>query len=170
MILWHLGVAAAIVYVTIGRRRVDYRFVLLGAVLPDVIDGVSCAFYECGGGRGVAHSLTANVLVTVAIILLFRGETRLAIFGIGVGWLLHLVADGMWDAPETFFWPIAGSDFATTPAEPYSWALFTEPLAHGWVWLGELAGLAILAWFYVAFELGDPDRRRTFFRDGHLRA
>ena len=170
MIFWHLGVAAAIVYVTIGRTRVDYRFVLVGAIAPDVIDAISCPFYDCGGGRGVGHSLIANVAVTVLIILLFRGETRLAVFGIGVGWLLHLVADGMWDAPETFFWPIAGTDFATSPAEPYSWSLFTDPLAHGWVWLGELAGLAMLAWFYVAFELSDPERRRRFFRDGHLRA
>ena len=64
---------------------------VLGAVAPDLIDGITCAFYECGGGRGVAHSLLSNVAVTILIILLLRGETRLAVFGIGVGWLLHLV-------------------------------------------------------------------------------
>ena len=167
-----MGIAAAIVYVTIGRRRVDYRFVLLGAVLPDLIDGASCAFYDCGGGRGAAHSLIANVAVTVLIILVLRGETRLAVFGIGVGWLLHLVADGMWDAPKTFFWPLAGTDFAATPVEPYSWALFTDALSppHVWVWAGEVVGLLILAWFWVAFELGDRARRARFLRDGHLRA
>ena len=165
-----MGVAAAIVYVTIGRRRVDYRFVLLGAVLPDLVDGVSCFFYECGGGRGVAHSLLANVAVTVLIILLLRGEMRLSVFGIGVGWLLHLVADGMWDAPKTFFWPVAGTDFAVSPAEPYSWDLITDPLAHLSTWGGELVGVAILAWFWVAFSLGDRERRSRFLRDGHLRA
>lgn len=165
-----MGIAAAIVYVTIGRRRVDFRFVLLGAVLPDVIDGATCWFYECGGGRGVAHSLLASVVVTVLIILVFRGETRLAVFGIGVGWLLHLVGDAMWDAPKTFFWPIAGPEFATTPAEPYSWDLFTAPGLHLWTWAGELAGLLILVWFVIAFRLHEPERRRRFFRDGHLRA
>ena len=165
-----MGIAAAIVYVTIGRRRVDYRFILLGAILPDVIDGIGCFFYECGGGRGVAHSLLANVAVTVAIILVLRGETRLSVFGIGVGWLLHLVADGMWDAPETFFWPIAGTAFATSPAEPYSWDLFTEPLAHLWTWGGEVVGILLLAWFWVAFDLGDKTRRTRFLRDGYLRA
>lgn len=165
-----MGIATAIVYVTIGRRRVDYRFILLGAVLPDLIDGVSCSFYTCGGGRGVAHSLIANVAVTVLIILLLRGETRLSVFGIGVGWLLHLVADGMWDAPRTFFWPVAGTDFAMTPSEPYSWELFTDPLAHAWTWAGEFVGILILAWFCIAFGLGDPQRRARFIRDGHLRA
>ena len=170
MIFWHMGIATAIVYVTIGRRRVDYRFILLGAVLPDLIDGVSCSFYECGGGRGVAHSLLANVAVTVAIILVLRGERRLSVFGTGVGWLLHLVADGMWDAPRTFFWPVAGTDFAVSPAEPYSWDLLTDPLAHLATWGGELIGVAVLAWFWVAFSLGDRERRSRFFRDGHLRA
>jgi len=94
----------------------------------------------------------------------------LAFFGIGVGWLLHLVGDGMWDAPRTFFWPVAGTEFATSPAEPYSWALFKDPLPHAWTWAGEVVGLLILTWFYVAFELGDPDRRRRFLQDGHLRA
>jgi inner membrane protein len=170
VILWHMGIATAIVYVTIGRRRVDYRFILLGAVLPDLIDGASCLVYECGGGRGAAHSLFANVAVTVLIILLLRGETRLSVFGIGVGWLLHLVADGMWDAPKTFFWPVAGSDFAVSPAEPYSWDLLADPLAHLSTWGGELVGIAILAWFWVAFSLGDPERRSRFLRDGYLRA
>lgn len=170
MIFWHMGIAAAIAYVTIGRRRVDYRFVLLGAVLPDVIDGATCWLYDCGGGRGIAHSLLANVVATVLIILLLRGETRLAVFGIGVGWLLHLVGDAMWDGPQTFFWPVAGTDFATSPAEPYSWDLFVDPRAHVWTWAGELAGLVILAWFIVAFDLRDLERRRRFLRDGHLRA
>lgn len=165
-----MGIAVAIVYVTIGRRRVDYRFILLGAVLPDLIDAVSCPFYDCAGGRGAAHSLLANVAVTVLIILAFRGETRLAIFGIGVGWLLHLVADGMWDAPKTFFWPVAGTAFEASPAEPYTWDLFLDPLSHLATWGGEAVGILILAWFWVAFSLGDRDRRARFFRDGHLRA
>ncbi len=169
MIFWHLGLAAAVVYVTIGRRRVDYRYVLVGAVVPDVIDAATCPFYDCGGGRGVAHSLLTNVAVTVAIILLLRGPTRLAVFGLGVGWLLHLVGDAMWDAPRTFFWPIAGTKFARAPAEVYSWELFTDPLAHAWTWAGELAGVAVLVWFVVAFRLYDHDRLRRFARDGYLR-
>ena len=165
-----MGVAATVVYLTIGRRRVDYRFILIGAVLPDLIDAVTCPFYDCAGGRGVAHSLLADVAVTVLIIVALRGETRLSVFGLGVGWLLHLVADGMWDVPTTFFWPAAGARFGRSAAEPYSWDLFTDPLAHSWVWAGELAGLALLAWFWIAFSLGDRDRRARFFRDGHLRA
>jgi hypothetical protein len=170
VIFWHLGLATVIVYVTLGRRRIDYRYILLGAILPDVIDGILGLFVFAGpSGRWIAHSLIANVAVTVAIILLLRGETRLAVFGIGVGWLTHLVGDAMWDAPQTFFWPLAGTGFADSPAEPYSWDLFTAPLDHVWTWVGELVGVAVLAWFWIAFQLGDTTRRRQFLKDGYLR-
>ena len=170
MILWHKGIAALITYVSLGRRRIDYRFILVGAVLPDLVDGVLGLFWFDGpAGRWVAHSIVAVIVVALAVILFFSGERRLAVFGIAVGWLLHLVADGMWQAPFTFFWPAFGLRFSTSPAEPYSWDLLTDPFAHVWTWAGELAGAAILGWFWVAFRLGDRDRRRLFLKDGYLR-
>jgi inner membrane protein len=170
MIFWHMGVAAAIVYVTLGRRRIDYRFVLVGAVLPDIVDGLLGLFlFEGPAGRWIAHSILAVVVVTVAIIVSLRGERRLAVFGLGVGWLLHLVADGMWAAPRTFLWPAFGSEFATEPREPYSWGLLTNPPDHLGTWGGELVGLGILVWFYVAFGLHDSARRKLFLKDGYLR-
>jgi inner membrane protein len=171
VIFWHLGLAAAITYVTLGRRRVDYRFVLAGAILPDAIDGLLGLFVFSGpSGRWIAHSLLAVMAVFVVIVVASKGERRLAVFGLGVGWLLHLVCDGMWQAPRTFFWPAFGTDFATSPAEPYSWDLIIDPAAHIWTWAGELAGIALLVWFFVAFRLGEKDRRARFLRDGLLRA
>ena len=56
-----MGVAAVIVYVTLGRRRIDYRFVLLGAVLPDVVDAVLGLFQiEGPAGRWIAPSILAS--------------------------------------------------------------------------------------------------------------
>lgn len=165
-----MGVAAALTYVTLGRRRIDYRFVLLGAVLPDVVDGLlGLFFFEGPAGRWIAHSLVAVIVVSVAIVVAFQGERRLALFGIGVGWLLHLVADGMWLAPETFFWPLFGTGFSRAPAEPYSWDLFANPLSNAGAWAQELLGAAILAWFWVAFSLGRNDRLKLFLKDGYLR-
>ena len=166
MVLWHLGTAAVIVYATLGRRRVDYRFVLLGAVLPDAVDGV---IYRGSPDQAIAHSILAVVTAAAVVILGLRGERRLAVFGIPVGWLLHLVGDGMWNAPRTFLWPAFGSAFSTSPGEPYSWDLLTDPLAHVATWGAEAAGALLLAWFWVAFGLGHGDRFREFLRDGYLR-
>ena len=171
MILWHLGTAAALVYVTLGRSRIDYRFILLGAIAPDLVDGaLGLFFFDGSAGRWIAHSLLTAALVAVVVVLGTRGDLRLSLFGLPVGWLTHLVADGMWQAPRTFLWPLFGTMFAGTPAEPYSWDLLTDPLAHLSTWGAELVGLALLAWFWVAFELKDPSRRGAFLKDGRLRA
>jgi len=170
LLIWHLGCAALIVYVTLGRRRIDYRMVLIGAVLPDVVDALLGLFFFDGpAGRWVAHSMLAPIVVTVAILLAFKGDRRRSLFGIGVGWLLHLVADGMWQAPKTFLWPAFGRGFSTFPREPYGWDLLLDPIAHWTTWGGELIGLALLAWFWVAFRLGEENRFRLFLSDGYLR-
>ncbi|MDQ3981328.1 MAG: metal-dependent hydrolase, partial [Actinomycetota bacterium] len=115
-----MGLAALIVYATLGRRRIDYRFVLAGAVIPDLVDGLLDVFvYDGPSGRGAAHSLLVVIAVAVVVILAFKGAARLAVFGIPVGWLLHLVGDGMWNAPRTFLWPAFGTAFSRSPAEPY---------------------------------------------------
>jgi membrane-bound metal-dependent hydrolase YbcI (DUF457 family) len=169
VLLWHLGVGAALVYVTLGRRRIDYRFILLGAILPDIIDVPLSFVFGWPGHRGPAHTLLAVVVVTVLVLVAFRGQRRLSWFGLGVGWLTHLVGDGMWLVPRTFLWPAFGTHFGGNPPEPYSLDLFAHPLSHLLTWGGELVGLGIVAWFWVAFRLGEADRRRQFQRDGLLR-
>jgi inner membrane protein len=169
LLLWHLGVGAALVYVTLGRHRIDYRFILMGAVLPDVIDFPLSFIFSWPGKRGPAHTLLAVVVVTLSVVVAFRGVRRLSLFGLGVGWLTHLVADGMWLVPRTFLWPAFGTRFGATPGEPYSVDLVLHPLSHMTTWAGELVGLSILLWFWIAFRLGDRDRRLAFGRDGLLR-
>ncbi|MEA2452981.1 MAG: hypothetical protein QOG04_1691, partial [Actinomycetota bacterium] len=120
--------------------------------------------------RGAAHSILAAVLVAVALLLFTRGTTRLSMMGLAVGWVLHLVADGMWQAPKTFLWPAFGTAFSETPVEPYSWDLITHPFDHLATWGGELLGLAALVYLAAAFELGDRTRRQRFLQDGLLRA
>ena len=170
MILWHMGVAALLTYVTLGRRRIDYRWVLLGAIAPDLVDGALGLFlFEGPAGRWVAHALLVPTVVAILVVVLLRGRRRLAVFGLAVGWLLHLVADAMWRAPFTFLWPAFGARFSREPREPYTWDLFAHPLDHLGAWAGELAGLAVLAWFALAFRLTDRQRLAAFARDGYLR-
>jgi hypothetical protein len=171
VILWHAGIATFVVYATLGRRRVDYRYILLGAILPDVVDGIlNVAWLHEPAGRSIAHTLPAVIAVAVVILVALRGERRLSVFGLAVGWLLHLVGDGMWEAPRTLYWPAFGSGFAARPVEPYTWDLFTRPFDHALTWGAELLGVAILVWFWIAFRLGDGARRQQFLRDGLLRA
>ncbi|HEX2239530.1 MAG TPA: metal-dependent hydrolase, partial [Actinomycetota bacterium] len=169
MVLWHAGVGALITYLSLGRRRIDYRFVLLGAVAPDAIDGLVALWLSLPALRGPAHTLLAVVAATIAIVVFLRGERRLAVFGLAVGWLTHLVADGMWAAQKTLYWPAFGKAFDTVPVEPYALDLFARPWAHLSTWGAEIVGAAILLWFWVAFRLGHENRLRVWLTDGYLR-
>ena len=170
MVLWHLGIGALLTYVTLGRRRVDYRYVLVGAVAPDVLDAVLTALgAPTAGGRGPAHSLLTVVLVAVTVVAVFSGTLRLQVFGLAVGWLTHLVADGLWSAPELFLWPAFGWSFEAPVGEPYSFDLVTHPVDHLSTWAGEVVGAAALAWLFIAHRLGEERRFELFLKDGYLR-
>jgi hypothetical protein len=165
-----MGLAALVVYVTLGRRRIDYRFVLIGAVAPDAVDAlVGATVFDSPSEKRIAHSLLVVIVLAVVIVVAFRGERRLAVFGLTVGWLLHLVGDGMWNAPRTFLWPAFGTEFARTPGTPISERPFADPMDNLGTWGRELFGLAVLLWFWVAFRLGSAGRFRLFLRDGYLR-
>jgi inner membrane protein len=164
-----MGTAALLTYVTLGRRRIDYRFVLLGAVLPDLVDVPLGAWLLEGGDRYLGHTLLAATFVAVVVVITLRGERRLSVFGVAVGWLLHLVVDGMWRAPVIFLWPAFGAEFPTASQEPYDWDLLAHPADHLGTWAAELVGALVLAWFAVAFGLGSRTRRRRFLEDGRLR-
>lgn len=171
MLFWYAGFASVLVYATLGRRRIDYRMIILGAVAPGIVDAAArAAGAPAPGGRGLAHSVLAVVVVAAVVILGTRGGLRLSLFGLAVGWLLHLVADGMWGHPRTFLWPAFGTTFVGAGIEPYFSGAFGDPLGHAGIWLKELAGIGALVWFSVAFRLQDPERRARFARDGLLRA
>lgn len=171
MLLWHVGAGAALVYLTLGRRRIDYRLVALGAVVPDVIDAAFNAAGVGRAGRGPAHSLSAVIAVALAVVLAVRDkQRRLALFSLPVGWLTHLVVDAVWVAPATFYWPAFGTAFGAGQGEPYSAGLLLRPHEHLSTWGAELAGALVIVWFALAFGLNDPARRARFLRDGQLRA
>lgn len=171
MLLWHAGAGAALVYVTLGRRRIDYRFVVLGALLPDAADAAFNAAGVGRAGRGPAHSLTAVLVLALAVVLAVRDkQRRIALFSLPVGWLTHLVVDAAWVAPATFYWPALGTAFQAGQGEPYSVDLLLRPHEHVSTWAAEAAGALVLAWFAVAFALTERARRARFWRDGQLRA
>jgi hypothetical protein len=155
MLLWFLGTALVSVWYVFTDPRFDYRLLLVGAVLPDVID---VPF----GNAGWAHSLTVAVgaLVLVMLVTAGRKPVRRLLLGLPIGMLLHLVFDGAFASTKVFWWPFSGS-----------WGSVRVPsLERAW-WLDllmELAGTAVLGWSWQRFGLADPERRRQFLRHGTL--
>jgi len=131
------------------KWHIDYRFILLGSMFPDIVDkplGMLIFAGSIANGRVYTHTLLINlILVLIGIYLLKRRGPNFLIFS-GCS-CFHLVLDEMWLTPKTLFWPLFGWRF---PKENLShwWenifqALFTNP----WVYVPEAIGATVIIIF-----------------------
>lgn len=154
MLLWFVATSVLTIWYVFTDLRFDYRPLVVGALLPDLIDA------PLGGAR-YAHSLTVGVGLMAVVMLVTAGRRpiRRQLLAIPIGMLLHLVFDGAFTNNHAFWWPFLGS-----PGD--------EPLpvvARGWWNLGlEAVGAALLWRAVTMFGLRDPERRRLLARTGML--
>ena len=111
-----------------------YAMVALGALVPDLLDIAL-------GGVGPGHSVLVGAALLGGTMLATRGRRRIRrrLLGIPLGFLLHLVLDGVWlGGPERLWWPLGGAELAgPLPSTERPWplllALEAAGLALGWV-------------------------------------
>lgn len=154
MLLWFVATSVLSVHYVFRDPRFDHRWLVVGALLPDVVD-------VWFGGARVLHSLTGAVgaLVLVMLVTTGRRPIRKRLIAIPIGMLLHLVFDGAFDATNVFWWPFtSGFGDAELPVVSRGW--WNVPL--------ELAGAALLVWSWRLFGLSDPARRSLLRSQGQL--
>ena len=135
MLLWFAGGAVAIVWAVFRDPTFDVRLLIVGALLPDIVDGPF-------GGARVAHSIvTAVALLTVTMLATIgRRPLRRRLLAVPIGVFLHLVLDGAFGDARLFWWPMSGL------AVP---AVQLPSVARGWWNVPlELLGLVLLAWLW----------------------
>ena len=154
MLLWFAGASFLAVWLVFRDPAIDHRLVMLGALLPDLIDGVT-------GGPWVFHSVLASVVLLGVVMgtTVHRRRLRRQLIALPIGTFLHLVFDGAWTDTDTFWWPFTGSfgDGRLPSLERGGFAVVLE-----------IAGVAILVWAYKRFKLDEAPRRRVFLRTGRL--
>ena len=171
MLLWHLGATLWLFRWIFRDPKVDVRFLLAGAVLPDLVDlllGTVILADRLSTGEVWFHTLVVPSLYMTAVLLLTRrGRRRRALMAVGVGWLFHLLLDGMWTDPEIFFWPFFGWDLPAgqTPFWPLAW---DRARLDPWRWALEGLGLVYLTRLWVTTGLTEPGRRLEVLRTGRL--
>ena len=131
-------------------RYLDIRLLLVGSLLPDIIDKpVGQYFFRrtFENGRIFSHTLLFLFLLAAAGYYLYRRHRQAWLLTLAAGTFTHLVFDGLWTSPQTLFWPLLGFTFPR--AELTGWAahiwreLFSDPA----VYVPELIGLGVLLWF-----------------------
>jgi hypothetical protein len=155
MFFWFAAFAVLVVLAVFDSPAMDYRFVVLGALLPTVEVLI--------GAPLLLHTLLGSVAALVVVAVVTRGRRLSArrLVGVPIGLFLHLVADGTWSRAELFWWPFLGVGALGDGTVP-------ERSHLGLSLALEVAGLAGLAWVVQRFGLADRPARDRFLRSGRL--
>lgn len=170
MLFWHLGASLWLFRWIFKDPKVDVRFLLLGAILPDLIDlpvGTLLLADRYSTGELWFHSLIApTAYITIVLLTTRRGRRRRAWMALGVGWLFHLLLDGMWFSQEVFLWPFFGD---IPPGEAPYWPLAWERAwSDPWRWGKEAVGAGYLIWLWAALGMSRPEHRWETLQTGRL--
>jgi len=171
MLFWHIGGSLWLFRWLFRDPKVDVRFLILGAVVADLIDmpvGTLILGDRFTTGELWLHSLVVpSLYMAVVLLATRRGRQRRAWMALGVGWLFHLLLDGMWVNQEVFLWPFFG--FEISPGEAPYWPLAWErAMSDPWRWVKEVVGLGYLIWVWFALGLNRPERRENTISTGRL--
>lgn len=92
-------------------RSIDYRFVLVGALWPDIIDKPVWVLTNSNwhmAGRSYAHTLLFNLVLLIAGLILVTRRSKPWLLTISLCSFTHLVFDRMWLNPTILLWPLLG--------------------------------------------------------------
>jgi membrane-bound metal-dependent hydrolase YbcI (DUF457 family) len=147
---------------------IDLRILLLGSLLPDIIDkpvGALIFRDTFSSGRIFGHTLLFLVVITLGGFYLWRryGKTWLLVLSFGT--FLHLILDEIYLEPRTFLWPVYGFAFRRTDISDFPGRMLHELRADAAVYVPEIIGGAILIWFVLL--LVRRGRVLAFVRSGH---
>jgi membrane-bound metal-dependent hydrolase YbcI (DUF457 family) len=134
----------------VEKLPVDYRLVMLGAMLPDIIDKpVGLLFRNTfPNSRLFAHTLLFSILLLSVVLWRYRRKQKNTILLLGVSSFIHIILDGMWNITQNLFWPLYSWSF---PPRTGDW--ISESLEHflhdPFLISSELIGFAILSFFFI---------------------
>lgn len=162
MLFWHLGGSLFLFRYLFRDPAVDVRFLMAGAVLPDLLDKPTGLIFF-GTGRVFGHTLVFFAALLTAVLLLTRRgrPSRRRWMALAVGIMFHLLLDGMWTLRDTLLWPFFGWEFPA--GVPNDWTTFRWSLLFQ-----EVAGLAYLLWLWRRYNLSAPTRRRNLLKTGAI--
>jgi inner membrane protein len=151
------------------KTLIDYRVVLVGAILPDIIDKPIGAYLfrnTFHNSRIFAHTLVfSGILAFIGLYMLYK-HRKSNILILGLCTFIHLILDSMWLYPGILFWSYYGLKFPQR-AEG-NWissdivSLITDPSYY----LPEIIGFGIIAYYF--WKLVKNKQVKAFISEGKL--
>jgi inner membrane protein len=146
----HSSQSSQVSWFTSLSGYIDVRILLIGSLLPDIIDKPVGLFFFRGtfhNGRIFAHTLIFLVLMTAVGFYLYKRRRQVWLLTLASGTFMHLILDSMWRAPRTLFWPFMGFTFETAEVNHWLSNIFQELVSNPAVYVSEAVGMAVLLWF-----------------------
>jgi inner membrane protein len=150
-------------------ERVDIRLLLVGSLLPDIIDkplGQWLLRDAISNGRIFCHTLLFLIVLTLGGLYLYLSRHRTWLLAISFGAFAHLVFDQMWLSPHTLFWPLYGVAFGRVDLTSWVQRILYELPSNPAVYTPEIVGGVILVLFM--WVLLADGKLRTFIARGRL--
>lgn len=151
--------------VSLGRR-VDLRVLLVGSLLPDMIDKpIGLLLSGMFGYRLPGHSLLFLAVVAFAGLALYFSRHKNWLLVLAFGVFMHLVLDEMWLDTKALLWPLQGFSFPRI----YHTDLWHSPASSEGIpplkfYISEGVGMAVLGW--IAWVVVRRGKVRAFIRRG----
>ncbi len=160
----HLGITLGVMLLIsfLVKKKLDFRFVLIGALLPDFDKVIGFLLTDINNGRLILHTvLFAGIMSIISVVR--RSKILISLVS---GIWVHLLLDRLWDDPNTILWPLYGG---FQPLQSFQLTdvlhnTVTQPYNLG----GEIVGLAVLIFFVVKYRLYIWKRLKEFVLRGKL--
>ncbi|SHK29616.1 LexA-binding, inner membrane-associated putative hydrolase [Clostridium cavendishii DSM 21758] len=151
------------------KPAIDYRIVLIGSILPDIVDKPIGAYFfrsTFHNSRIFGHTLIVSLILVVLGLYMIYKERKNKILTLGMSTSIHLILDSMWLYKGILFWPYYGLRFPERPEG--NWVnmnivrLFTDPSYYG----PEVIGFFIIAYYFS--KLIKKKQLKFFITEGRL--
>jgi inner membrane protein len=142
--------------------NLDYRMIIIGSMLPDIIDKPFFLLFSESGfftGRSHAHTLL------FALVLLSAGifSSKPWLLTLALANLSHLFLDFIWYDPEILFWPFLGR-FEPYEAEGWFSDLWYNLTYLPEIYIPEIIGLIITG--FLSYKILKVRGINRFIRQG----
>jgi hypothetical protein len=173
LLFGHIGITIAFIFIVFLflKGKVDYRFVIVGSMLPDMIDkplGEYILYSVFQNGRIICHTLLFIAVLTLAALYVTKRYKFNGFEFLALGAMMHLTEDQIWNAPGTLFWPLLGWEFPKLNLGDYIGYLLSNLLKYPDVYVPELIGLGIVVTFIYYYKLYRSGPLRRFILHGKL--